>query len=95
MAYDRISIKEVNALPPGNVEMVKILAPVISDPKNAHNWLSFLELTEDTEVVQILSQLCENPNHKMVEILKFSIKYATRCGFQDIVAILTPYIEQS
>ena len=81
----------------GNVEMVKILAPLISDPKNAYTWLGsefFLIIAwGNTEVVQILSQLCANPNPQMMEILKNSIQYATIYGQYDIAAILKQYVE--
>ena len=84
----------------GYVEIVKILAPLISDPINAHIWLGPFELAAcgQTEAIQILSQLFAN--HQMVKIkanvklLKASIKLATNYGFHDIVAILTPYLGQ-
>ena len=81
----------------GNVKMVKILAPLISDPKNAYTWLGsevFLIIAwGHTEVVQILSQLCANPNPQMMQILKSSIEYATRIGRYDIAAVLKQYVE--
>ena len=80
----------------GNVEMLKILAPLISDPKNAHTWLEsdfFIIACGHTEVAQILSQLCANPNPQMMEILKNSIQYATIYGQYDIAAILKQYVE--
>ena len=80
----------------GNVEMVKILAPLISDPKNAHTWLEsdfFIIACGHTEVAQILSQLCANPNPQMMQILKSSIEHATRIGRYDIAAVLKQYVE--
>ena len=94
-SVDRTPIKSVACT--GNVEMVKILAPLISDPKNAYTWLEsefFLIIAwGHTEVVQILSQLCANPNPQMMQILKSSIEYATRIGRYDIVAVLKQYVE--
>ena len=85
----------ISAANSGNVKMVKILAPLISDPKNAHTSLTPLILGafRNTEVVQILSQLCANPNPQMMQILKSSIEYATRIGRYDIVAVLKQYVE--
>ena len=75
--------------------MLKILAPLISDPKNAHTSLTPLILGafRNTEVVQILSQLCANPNPQMMQILKNSIQYATIYGQYDIAFILKQYVE--
>merc|ERR1712087_343283 len=69
----------ISAAISGNVKMVKILAPLISDLKNAISKSEFFCIIAcgHTEVAHILSQLCANSNPQMMEILKNSIIFAT------------------
>ena len=82
----------------GDLEMVKILAPLIDNPNAPDRYgetpIYFAVSEGYTEIVRILSPLAENPNapNKYGDT---PIKLAKRNGFTEIVGILDPLIEKN